>query len=126
MNEFLQITEYRDVFFVGDISLNESEHFPASAQVAMQQGLITAQNIISHRNGLELKSFEFEDGGEMLSLGLGIASITSYGITLAGPLAFEIRRLAYLTRMPGFSLFLKSTGSWLFSKKLINSLFFQN
>ncbi len=49
--------------------------------------------------------------------GIGNASITGYGITLAGPLAFEIRHLAYLMRMPGFSLSLKSAGSRLFSKK---------
>ena len=83
----------------------------------MQQGLLTAQNIISLRKGNKLKSFQFEDLGEMLSLGIGNASLTGYGITLAGPLAFEIRHLAYLMRMPSFSLSLKSAGSWLFSKK---------
>ena len=97
--------------------------FPSSAQVAMQQGSITAQNIISLRKGEKLKSFQFEDLGEMLSLGVGNASITGYGITLAGPLAFEIRHLAYLMRMPGFSLSLKSAGSRLFSKKIMNRLF---
>ena len=83
----------------------------------MQQGLITAQNIISLRKGNQLKSFQFEDFGEMLSLGIGNASITGYGVTLAGPLAFKIRHLAYVVRMPGFSLSLKSAGSRLFSKK---------
>ena len=83
----------------------------------MQQGSLVAKNIISSRKGNELKPFQFEDLGEMLSLGIGNASITGYGITLSGPLAFDIRRLAYLIRMPGFSLPLKSTGSWLLSKK---------
>ena len=59
----------------------------------------------------------------MLSLGIGNASITGYGITLSGPLAFEIRRLAYLLRIPGISLSFKSTASWLFSKKIINRFF---
>ena len=92
----------------------------------MQQGFLTAQNIISLRKGNKLKSFQFEDLGEMLSLGIGNASITGYGITLAGPLAFEIRRFAYLMRMPGFLLSFKSSGSWLFSKKIINRLFSQS
>ena len=89
----------------------------------MQQGLLTAQNIFALRKGNKLKSFQFEDIGEMLSLGIGNASITGYGITLAGSIAFEIRYLAYLMRMPGFSLSLKSAGSRLFSKKIINRLF---
>jgi len=119
----LQINEDQNIFFVGDIISCKSDPFPSSAQVAMQQGFLTAQNIISLRKSNTLKPFEFDDLGEMLSLGIGNASITGYGITLAGPLAFKIRDLAYLTRMPGFSLTLKSAGSRLFSKKIINRLF---
>ena len=125
VNQFLQINDYQNIFLVGDIVFCENYPFPSSAQVAMQQGYLTAQNIISLRQRNQLKSFKFEDLGEMLSLGIGNASITGYGITLAGPLAFEIRRLVYLMRMPGLSTSLKSTGSWLFSKKIINRLFSQ-
>ncbi len=125
VNNYLQVNEYQNIFFVGDITFNDNNFFPSSAQVAMQQGYIAAQNIISQKKGDKLKLFEFEDFGEMLSLGIGNASITGYGITLAGSLAFEIRRLAYLMRMPGLSIPLKSTGSWLFSKTIINRLFSQ-
>ena len=117
VNKFLQIDEYHNIFSVGDITFNEMAPFPSSAQVAIQQGFIAAQNIIALRRGNELKPFEFEDLGEMLSLGIGNASITGYGITLAGQLAFQIRRLSYLMRMPGLFLSLKSSGSWLISKK---------
>ena len=113
----MQIKEYQNIFFVGDIVFCEDDPFPSSAQVAMQQGFLTAQNIISLRKGNKLKSFQFEDLGEMLSLGIGNASITGYGVTLAGSLAFKIRHFAYLMRMPGFSLSLKSAGSRLLSKK---------
>ncbi len=125
VNRFLQINAYQNIFVLGDIVFCENYPFPSSAQVAMQQGYLTAQNIISLRKGNQLKSFQFEDLGEMLSLGIGNASITGYGITIAGPLAFEIRHLVYLMRMPGLSTSLKSTGSWLFSKKIINRLFSQ-
>ena len=124
VNNFLQINGYQNIFFIGDMTFNENTFFPSSAQSAMQQGFLTAKNISSIRSGDKLKAFEFVDRGEMLSLGIGNASLTGYGLTMAGPLAFEIRRLAYLIRMPGFYLSYKSTGSWLFSKKLINRLFF--
>ena len=123
VNKFLQICAYKNIFFVGDVTCSDEYPFPSSAQVAMQQGLSVAQNIIFLRKGEKLKSFEFEDFGEILSLGIGNASITGYGITLAGPLAFEIRRLAYLMRMPSLSISLRSTGSWLLSKQMINRLF---
>ena len=113
------------IFFIGDITFYENNPFPSSEQVAMQQGFSIAQNIISLRKGKKLKSFEFEDFGEMLSLGISNASITGYGVTLAGSLAFKIVRLAYLIRMPSFSISLRSTGSWLFSKQIINRLFSQ-
>tara|TARA_Y100001968_G_scaffold22093_1_gene17486 strand:- start:19052 stop:20254 length:1203 start_codon:yes stop_codon:yes gene_type:complete len=125
VNNFLQVNKCQNIFFVGDINSVEENPFPSSAQVAMQQGFLTAQNIISLRKGGQLKSFEFEDRGEMLSLGYGNASLTGYGFTLAGSLAFEIRRLVYLMRMPGRNVSVTSTGSWLFSKTSINRLFSQ-
>ncbi len=117
VNQFLQTDEYSNIFFVGDIAFCENYPFPSSAQVAMQQGDLTADNILSQRKGNKLKPFHFEDLGEMLSLGIDNASITGYGINLAGSLAFKIRYLAYLMRFPGFSLSLKSVGSRLFGKK---------
>ncbi len=123
VNEFMQMDQYQNIFFVGDITFSENAPFPSSAQIAMQQGALVAQNIISLKKGSELKPFKFEDLGEMLSLGIGNASITGYGITFAGPVAFEIRRLAYFMRMPGFLQSFKSSGSWLFSKKIMNRLF---
>ena len=123
VNKYLQINDDQNIFFVGDVTFNENNLFPSTAQVAMQQGLIVAKNIISLKTGNKLKSFQCEDFGEMLSLGIGHASITGYGITLAGSLAFSIRRLVYFLRMPGFSISLKSTGSWLLSKQIINRFF---
>tara|TARA_B100000700_G_scaffold300104_1_gene367850 strand:- start:415 stop:1611 length:1197 start_codon:yes stop_codon:yes gene_type:complete len=123
VNEFMQVNGSKNIFFVGDLTLNDHNPYPSSAQVATQQGFLTAQNIFSLRKGHTLKPFLFKDRGEILSLGIGNAALTGYGITLSGPLAFEIRRLAYLKRMPGIVLFLKSGGSWLFSKKFINRLF---
>ena len=52
----------------------------------------------------------------MLSLGIGDATLTGLGITLAGPLAFNLRRATYLTRLPGMSLGLRSAGAWLLNR----------
>ena len=60
-----------------------------------------------------LEDFVWRDLGEMLSLGVGKASLTGMGITLAGPAAQQIRRWAYLTRLPGAQLPLKVAAGWL-------------
>ena len=66
--------------------------------------------------GREPQPFQFEDRGEMLSLGVGEATLTGMGLTLAGPLAFQLRRATYLTRLPGLSLGLRSAGAWLLNR----------
>ena len=57
----------------------------------------------------------FEDRGEMLSLGIGDATLTGMGITLAGPLAFE-----FVERPPhapaGAVLGLRAAGAWLLGR----------
>ena len=49
----------------------------------------------------------------MMSLGIGEASLTASGVTLAGPAAYQLRRLAYLTRLPGRSHQLRVAAGWL-------------
>ena len=82
----------------------------------MQQGVAVAQSIERQGRGEEPTPFHFEDRGEMLSLGVGDATLTGLGITLAGPLAFGIRRATYLTRLPGLALGLRSAGAWLLGR----------
>ena len=104
-----------NIFALGDLSSRPGSPWPASAQVAMQQGEATAAAIATLRRGDEPQPFQFEDRGEMLSLGVGDATLTGMGLTLAGPLAFQLRRATYLTRLPGLSLGLRSAGAWLLS-----------
>jgi NADH dehydrogenase len=49
----------------------------------------------------------------MLSLGRGEAALTGAGFTLAGPAAYQIRRLAYLARLPRLSHQMRVAAGWL-------------
>ena len=91
----------------GDVPL------PATAQVAYQQASCVAANLLHQRQGEPLESFQWNDLGEMLGLGIGQATLTGMGFTLAGPAAFQVRRLAYLARLPGPQHQLRVAGSWL-------------
>ena len=122
INDYLQIKEFQNVFALGDISVIEGkEDLPKTAQVAMQQGQLAAFNLNSMINNQKLSPFEFKDNGEMISLGLGEASISALGITLSGKLAFELRRLIYASKMPVFGKSIKSAASWLIEKKALFS-----
>ena len=118
VNENFQIDNCVNCFAIGDISIIKGmEDLPLTAQVAMQQGNHLAKNIELLFQEKEPLPFNFEDNGEMISLGIGEASISALGVTLSGKLAFEARRLIYASKMPDISKSLKSTASWLFQKK---------
>ena len=120
VNQKFQIDNFENTFAIGDISIIEGmDDLPSTAQVAMQQGNHLAKNLKLLFQEKDLIPFKFEDNGEMISLGIGEASISALGLTLSGKLAFEARRLIYASKMPAFGKSLKSTASWLFQKKAI-------
>ena len=104
------------VFAIGDSAHHADAPWPGTAQVAMQQGEAVAAALAAMATGQEPQPFSFQDRGEMLSLGLGDATLTGLGVTLAGPLAFKLRRATYLTRLPDLSLGLRSAGAWLLNR----------
>ncbi len=121
INSQLQVLGCENIFAIGDIALDIENPYPSNAQVAMQQGEHLAKNLIYLRKREPLTQFEFIDRGEMLSMGVGDATITAMGVTISGPIAFQMRRIAYLSKFPNLSLSIRSAGAWLLSyrKKLI-------
>ena len=123
VNKKLQLNSFQDVFAIGDIAVVDGNNdLPITAQVAMQQGKHVSKNIYLKIHNKDLLPFEFKDNGEMISLGLGEASISGLGLTFSGKLAFDLRRLIYASKMPALEKGLKSTASWLIDKK---SIFFK-
>lgn len=116
----LQLRDHPHLFALGDIAHLDVEDsdggagaLPANAQVAFQQAEWLAGNLVRSLAGEPLEPFQFNDLGEMMSLGEGEASLTGSGFTLAGAAAFQIRKLAYLARLPGKSHQLKVAAGWL-------------
>ncbi len=126
VNDKFQIENNMNCFAIGDISIIKGmEDLPLTAQVAIQEGNHLARNLELLTQGKDLLPFKFQDNGEMISLGIGKASISALGITLSGKLAFEARRLIYASKLPDLGKSLKSATSWVFQKKSIVSHFFQ-
>ena len=55
----------------------------------------------------------------MMSLGIGEASLSGFGLTFSGKSAFDLRRIIYASKMPKIRRSLKSTASWFLDKKSI-------
>ena len=120
VNNNLQIENYKNCFAIGDISIIEGmEDLPITAQVAMQEGNHLAKNFELLIKGKDFLPFEFQDNGEMISLGIGEASISALGFTISGKFAFEARRLIYASKLPDITESLKSASSWIFQRKSI-------
>jgi NADH:ubiquinone reductase (non-electrogenic) len=115
----LRLRNQDTVFVAGDLAAlerpgeAEAGFLPGTAQVAFQQAPVLAANLMRSLRGEPLQPFHWQDLGEMLSLGKGEAALTGGGLTLAGPAAFQIRRLAYLTRLPGLPHQLRVAAGWL-------------
>jgi len=115
----LQVLGHPPLFAIGDIAqLDSLDPVPTTAQVAFQQADCLAANLLRSLANEPLEPFQFKDLGEMMSLGKGEAALTGGGFTLAGPAAFQIRRLAYLSRMPGKTHQAKVAAGWLGSAAL--------
>ncbi len=120
INDNLQLEDYPNIFALGDISQVENNNsYPVTAQVAMQQGEHVALNLKLLINNEKLLPFKFYDNGEMMSLGIGEASVSGLGFTLSGKLAYDLRRIIYASKMPKIGESLKSTTSWFLEKKSI-------
>jgi NADH:ubiquinone reductase (non-electrogenic) len=102
------------IFSLGDAaSIPHDPELPATAQVAFQQAQLLARNLLLARDEQPLEDFKWKDLGEMLSLGIGDATLTGMGLTLAGSSAYQLRRWTYLTRLPGCRLPLQVAAGWL-------------
>ncbi|MCT0247636.1 NAD(P)/FAD-dependent oxidoreductase [Synechococcus sp. CS-205] len=112
----LQLRDHPGVFALGDVAdVADADGAPlaATAQVAFQQADCLAENLLRSLEGEPLQPFRWKDLGEMISLGIGEASLTGLGVTLAGPAAYRIRQLAYLSRLPGLPHQLRVAAGWL-------------
>lgn len=99
----LQAIEYPDLFALGDVADCKDatgQQVPATAQVAIQQSDFAAWNIWAALTDRPLLPFRYQPLGEMMTLGIDNATLTSMGLKLEGLPAVMARRLTYLYRMP--------------------------
>lgn len=112
----LQSIDHPEIFALGDLAECrdvEGKQVPSTAQAAFQQADYAGWNIWASLSDRPLLPFRYSHLGEMLTLGIDSAALAGLGLKLEGPLAYLIRRLAYLYRMPTLEHQLKVGLNWI-------------
>lgn len=114
VDPFLRAPGYEHVFVVGDCSLiiNEETNrpYPPTAQIAVQQGVVCAENLIASIRDGELKAFKPDIKGSVASLGRGEAIGVIGSRKISGTSAAIMKKiidLRYLFIIGGLSLVLR-------------------
>ncbi|WP_054958188.1 NAD(P)/FAD-dependent oxidoreductase [Paenibacillus dakarensis] len=112
VDEYLRAPGYENIFIIGDNSLifNGDKPYPPTAQMAMQQGVSCAQNIVASIRGKELRKFEFHHKGTVASLGKGEGIAVVGDKKYTGFKAAQLKKLVdlrYLFIIGGIPLVLK-------------------
>jgi demethylphylloquinone reductase len=112
----LQIPTHKNAFALGDIAFypDVAPTLAGTAQLALQQARLCARNVRAFLNGEELKTKQFVELGEALSLGTEHAAVLTAGKVVGGPLARQARFAMYTARLPTWHHRLRVGASWFF------------
>lgn len=113
----LQLVQHDNVFALGDITSypDADPTLPGTAQLALQQAGLAADNIKALSSGRELQTKHFEELGEALSLGTERGAVLlAGGQAFGGSLARQARFALYTSRLPTWHHRLRVGASWFF------------
>jgi NADH:ubiquinone reductase (H+-translocating) len=117
VNEFLQVSDWPDVWAVGDCAFvpdirNPGKSHPPTAQHAIREGEVVALNIAATLLGRRLKPFSFRTIGLLASIGRrsGVARI--FGFNFSGFFAWWLWRTVYLSKLPGLDKKIRVAFDW--------------
>jgi NADH dehydrogenase len=126
VNAQLEVKAQAGVWALGDcawIPDPDGRPYPPTAQHAIRQGRVLADNILASLQGRSKRSFVFRTIGQLATIGrrAGVAQI--FGMRFSGFLAWWLWRTIYLAKLPGFEKRLRVMIDWtldlIFSKDLV-------
>jgi NADH:quinone reductase (non-electrogenic) len=108
VDKYLELSNYKEVYALGDcahiIDPNSGDPYPPTAQHAIREGAVVANNIIASIEGRlgDRKTFDYKTKGLMASIGKRTGIGNLLGIEVQGILAWLIWRGYYLVHLPTF------------------------
>jgi NADH dehydrogenase len=125
-NDRLEVDGFPGVWALGDcawIPGPDGKPYPPTAQHALRQGRVVADNILAALDGKPLRAFSFRSLGQLATIGrrAGVAQLC--GMRFSGFLAWWLWRTIYLAKLPRAEKKLRVVLDWtldlLFSKDLV-------
>ena len=126
-NEFLEVNQWPGVWALGDCAAvpdpATGKPCPPTAQHALRQGNVVAQNIFAAIRGGRRRRFSFRTIGALATIGrrTGVARIM--GVNFSGFIAWWLWRTIYLSKLPRFEKKVRVALDWLldllFTKDLV-------
>ncbi|TMV44938.1 NAD(P)/FAD-dependent oxidoreductase [Paenibacillus mesophilus] len=113
VDPYLRTTQNENVYIIGDCSLmfnDQGKPYPPTAQIAMQQGVTCAYNLVAAIRNQPMREFKFDNKGVVASLGKGEAIGIVFGKKMKGGLAAFMKKLIdlrYLFIIGGIMLVLR-------------------
>jgi NADH dehydrogenase len=104
VSETLQIHDQQNIYVIGDLaSINEGQRIlPMVAQVAIQSGVASAQNILRKIAGQAPQPFIYKDRGSMITIGRKAAGVAIGSRTFTGFIAWVMWLVIHLFNLIGF------------------------
>lgn len=112
VNDYLQIETRPNVFALGDPMIMGKIQIPNLAQTATVQAKYVANNIHNIVRKKKLTSYKLSLKGQLISLGTGRAIGDVKGTIVKGRLAYLLRCVAYLMKMPRLKNKFRLLSSW--------------
>ena len=101
----LQLPDHSEVYILGDAAYLENgngQPLPMLSTVAIQQGNVSADNILRAIKGIEQKPFHYKDPGLLATIGRNAAVARLWGISFSGFIAWLIWVGLHIYRIVGF------------------------
>ncbi len=119
VDKYLELPNYKGVYALGDCAYitdpNSGNPYPPTAQHAIKEGAIVANNIIVSIEGRleDRKIFDYKTKGMMASIGKRTGIGNLLGIEVQGILAWLIWRGYYLVHLPTFQKKIRVLADWI-------------
>jgi NADH:ubiquinone reductase (H+-translocating) len=131
VNEYMELAGRENVWALGDCALipdlnNPGKYHPPTAQHAIREGKILANNIKAAIRGRKKKRFKFKTLGQLATIGRRTGVARVFGLNFSGFVAWFLWRSIYLMKLPRLEKKLRVALDWtmdlFFSKDLVQYL----